>query len=92
MDGSDMGSNNDHQFYSVLFWLLAVIKIIINEYTTIYCILFINIHLGYRKPCLEIIDEKYIKEIRFRRFGANCNWFNYVIRSYCIYRRILESK
>ena len=26
MDGSDMGSNNDHQFYSVLFWLLAVIK------------------------------------------------------------------
>jgi hypothetical protein len=26
MDGSDMGSNNDHQYYSVLFWLLAVIK------------------------------------------------------------------
>ena len=24
MDGSDMGGDNDHQFYSVLFWLLAV--------------------------------------------------------------------
>ncbi|SVE60461.1 uncharacterized protein METZ01_LOCUS513315, partial [marine metagenome] len=59
MDGSDMGSNNDHQFYSVLFWLLAVNKMNNMKKLLLFILLIAGCGINNIKCSLIVRDVSY---------------------------------